>query len=464
MITWKTSVIALVACIIGLFLGRLSSPSIEKKAPVAPALSASSTTHSTHASQKSLSPLKKDRVFSALFKDISGTDFESLAKSAEFSKNELDNSALLQVLITEWARTEPLQALAFANDLNRSDLVYLGLRQMSENDPDGALTWMDQNVRDLTMRGHFLTGVYQGIAARDPADAIARISELPSGQQRDQILSLTIDEWAKEDVNAVFSWLETAEFSQQTPYLYDQVVSRYILRSPLEASALVSEMESGASKSNFASSVAFELAELDKDKALAWTKSLSGEEREFAMEGLLEKWASKENGIEALDFVLEQKDSSNYENLYSKVVMKLSQTSSAELEQRLSSLEENEQVLAAEQLAQVYSSNQPEKAHQWLDTLESGSVKDAALKSALGSFIYTDINSAFTLSETISSEETRLQEMQQVMLEWIRVDQATAEEALSNTTTIPENQKEIILKWVYHKVKPRSQYLIPEKN
>ena len=146
------------------------------------------------------------------------------------------------------------------------------------------------------------------------------------------------------------------------------------------------------------------------------------------------------------------------------VAMKLSQSDPTELEKRLPSLSEKEkELLAAVQLAQVYSSSVPEKAAEWLSTLDEGPVRDVALTSALNSFRHTDINQAFSLAETFSDDQTRAQEIHKVMHEWMRSDQAAAEQALQSTTTISEDRKEIMLDVIYRKIKPRNEYLVPER-
>ena len=123
---------------------------------------------------------------------------------------------------------------------------------------------------------------------------------------------------------------------------------------------------------------------------------------------------------------------------------------------------EKEKELAAVQLAQVYSANVPEKAAQWLDTLEQGPVRDAALTSALNSFRHSNINQAFSLAETFSDEHTRSQEMQKVMTEWMSSNQAAAEQALQDTTAISDNQKEIMLKRLHRTIQPRNEYILPQ--
>lgn len=459
----KSVTVAIVAIVIGFVSGRVSNSSSAEREI---AENRSEDKGESQRGQKAKFAARSsdgEPAFSSVLRGLSHDDFESLAISALDSGNDIDGSAFLEVLITAWAQKDPEGALAFASKNDRPGLMFLALRELGAVDSEAALSWIKGNVKDLTAHGHLMVGVFQGVAKLNPEEAIQRIGDLSPGPQRDQILSVTIDEWAKNDIDSVFSWLEKAEYSQQTPYLYDQAVNRYIMSSPIDASALVSDMENGVEKSNFASNVAYQLAQLDPEHAVKWANSLSGEQKEFALNGLLENWAGKKEGAgEALDFILNNKDESNYEELFTKVTMKLSQSDPTELEQRLPSLSENEKELAAVQLAQVYSANVPEKAAQWLDTLDEGPVRDAALTSALNSFRNTDITRAFTLAETFSNAHTRTQEIQKVMHEWLGSDQAAAEKALQATSTISEDQKRIMLESLYRRVKPRNKLILPE--
>jgi len=471
---WKIMIVAaasgLTGIIIGVFAARSDSESTDFEKSTTSSTSREVTSSgpsrfskSSKSSRSTRRTSKNNQVFSTVFNQLSGSDLRSLAHSAITSKSELDNSAFLKVLITEWAKTNPSEALDFAKENDRSDLIYFALRKMAETDMEGSLQWMHENISNITKHSNFLSAIFQGTAVTNPSQAIAQIKLLPSGPQRDQVLSMTIDTWAKEDPEAVFQWLEKEEFSQQIPYLYDQVVNRYILSSPKEASALITEMQDSTSKANFASKAAYNLAKTDVTSAVNWVESLDGENKKFALKGLLENWAQKEGGIGALDFVKTQSNESNYTDLFSVVAMQLSQSSPDELEQKLSTLSQSEQIIAIQQLGQVYSANIPEKAKKLIDSLEPGPVRDAALSSSLNAIRRNNITQAFDLTETISDKQTRIKEMKLVILEWMPVDSEAAELALQNSSLIPENQKRIILNWANQRVKPRNEYLIPAK-
>lgn len=465
----KYIAVFIIAAITGLFAGRMS---VTSSAPVADAdtsqpnnsVTNSITFSDTHSSDNSASQeeFQNITVFSSLFDQSNISDFDKLARAAADSKNDVDSTAFLEVLVTEWSKKDPLGALTFAKSQDNPGLMFLALRNMGKQDSDTALDWIQNNVKDLTLHGHLMTAVFQGLSKKDPAKAVTLATELANGSAKEQILSVTLDEWAKQDIDAVFSWIETAEFSQHTPQYYDQVMNRYITDSPEKAAELVAKMEDSDSKSNFASNVAYGLANESISEATEWVKTLSGQDKQFALEGLLENWAGKEDGIGALDYVRQHSDEPSYDNLFEKTAMKLSQSNPTALESQLPNLNESEQALAAGQLSQIYSANAPEKALSLINKLDAGKVQDAAINGALNSFRYNDISSAFELTEIYSNTETRISQMQEVMLDWVKVDPQSAEAALSKTTTIPQDQKDTMLKWIYHKVKPRNEFLLPE--
>jgi len=462
----KYVAVVVAASVIGIFIGRSTVTSGESRTDHtddAPSLQANKSNSDSVHNSSNLVFNDKSKVYSSLFSKSHSQNFKQLANTAAESEDDIDKSIFLELLVAQWASKDPAAALAFAKEKNNSHLMYTALRSMGQNDYEGALVWIKENVKDLTMHGYLMTGVFQGLAKEDPANALKLATQLRKNGAREQIVSATLDEWAKQDIEAVFDWIENAEFSQQTPHLYDQVMYRYIQDSPAKAAELVSVMGPGAAKANFASNVAFGLASEDVEAAKAWVQTLSGEEKQFALGGLLDQWASSEDGISSLDFVLQQSDEPAYNNLFTKVAMKLSLSNPEELETKISTLGENEQATVATQLAQVYSENDPDRAKDLINSLDEGKVKDAAIDGSLHSFRYNDLPAAFELTEIYSDQENRIQKMQQVMLDWFEVDPVSAEAALTTTVTIPEDQKETMLNYVRHKVKPREEYLLPEK-
>ncbi|MFC5050754.1 hypothetical protein ACFPK9_09020 [Rubritalea spongiae] len=389
--------------------------------------------------------------------------WQHAAVKAQDSGDVVESDALLLVLVSEWAKRDAYAALAYAGTVpNRSDLVYEALRQMAKQDPNEALEWLAGGAISVDQKNYFMRAVYAGMASSDPEGALGLLEQMPKGAQRDQLVSLTLNEWAKHDIHAAFDWLETAEMTPQFSQIYQEVMGRYVEQDPEQAAGLVSQMESGDMKLNLASQVATKLADQDVHFALEWLQSLGDLEKKYALLGVMDRWSAGENGDDALNYLLENYRDSNNDELFTVVAMNLSRTSPETLMKSFSSLNEFERVTAAQQLANNLVRSDPERGLQWIGSLESGAAKDQALKSSLAFYQYSNVSHAFGLAETITSPALRQGQMREVMETWMSVNPAAAEQALAISSVLSVDEKEEMMRQVYanHRV---NDYVLPAK-
>ncbi|MFC7338219.1 hypothetical protein ACFQY0_13580 [Haloferula chungangensis] len=396
----------------------------------------------------------------SVFDGVKAEDFESIAREAADSPDEIGSEAMLRVLVSEWAKKDALAAIAFAKGLKRDDLICDALLQMAQSDVEGALNWVASHGGAPGQERGFLMAVYQGMAKKDPVGAIARLEQLPVGAQRDELLSLTVNQWAKQDIKGAFSWLETAELTPQFASIYQQVMGNYIEQDPDSAAAVISEMASCESKLSFAPQVACKLAEKDVGSALEWVHELDGEERKYALMGVLDRWAGGADGKGALEYVLQNSDEPGYGSLLETVAFKIAQNDPDELAGVMASMGEPEQLVAAQHLASVYSMSSPSRCRDWLETLEAGAVRDRAVERALGTFRSSNISLAFDLSESISSESLRNAQVREVMSVWMAVDAQAAENALADSSVLSGAEKGSLLTELHNNLKP-NDFVIP---
>ncbi|CAA6689757.1 MULTISPECIES: hypothetical protein [unclassified Lentimonas] len=444
---------------LGIIVGRSTGPNIQE-----------SKEHVLNVSSKNDEPQTQDAqawspsISSAsLFDDINTNDLQTLAQQAQASADDLENDALLLVLISEWAKKDPYAALAYASELpNRGDLVYVGLRKLAQKSPDGALDWISRNAMNAGERQYFLRAAYTGMALSDPAGTVARVEQIPASAQRDQLLSLTLNEWAKQDIHAAFDWLETTELNPQFTHIYNEVMGQYIEQDLEQAAALVSQMLSGDNKLSFASQVATQLAEKDVNQALEWLQTIDGNERKYALLGVMDRWASGAEGAEALNYLLQNSGEPNHQELFSMVAMKLARKDPETLTDEFNNMNESEQMITAQQLAAAYSINDPEVGIEWIQSLAAGSVRDEALKSTLASYKYSNVSQAFDLSETISNPALRTRQMREVLATWIPVNQEAAIQALDASSSLTADEKQAMLNQVTVNLKV-DDYALPAK-
>ncbi len=395
-----------------------------------------------------------------LFTEISSENFGRLARQAADSPDTMENEALLRVLISKWAGQDPVAALEFAQGMDRSDLLFEALNKMGAARGDEALIWLEKNIGDIGRRRYLALSVYQGMAKADAAGTVAKVEKMTAGPERDEILSVVMDQWARQDINAVFNWIETAELNPQLHNIYNYAMGHYIEKSPAQAAALVAEMQPCEMKAGFASQTGRKLAQEDVNGALTWALTLDEAAQKQALLSVIDTWASGPEGGDALAYIMANPEYPNYAELFSAAAVSLSYNDPDALLASMDSMSAQDQLVAAERLAIAFSATNPARCDQWLDTLESGPVRDSALKQTLGTYLYSNVSRAFELSQTLSDEAVREDYTQQVIESWITVDQAKAESALNSSAVLTEQQKRAILERVYSKVKP-NDYLLP---
>ena len=449
--TWVLLLGISLSLALGMVIGRRTAPGTDPDPSSSPSRSQSS------ARTKQTGKSNSSNFLSAL----SPSDLEQeLRANAELPLPQ-QNNALATLLISEWAQRDPLAALAFAQETERNDWVYESLLVYGRDSPDQALQWIEEQVRDYGLKGHFMGAVFRGLVRDDPQAALAKIDELESGGQRNQLLYLTVSEWGQQDIESVFDWMESQSSSPFLAGLYGQVMGQYIEQAPAEASSLISMMEKGADKSNFASQAAFQYATQNPQDALAWVETLEGEAKNFGLMGLMESWAAGPEALAAINFAKAQPTDSGSPELFTMAAMKLSQHDPGTLARELPNFTEDQQTIAAGQLAQVYSARSPEKVKDWITSLDPGAVRDQATRIALNTLRHSDTGTAFELAQTFDDEILRRGELQELLLEWVPTDPEGAVAALNSSTVLSEASKAQLRDFIARQAPNAREYLLP---
>ena len=173
-----------------------------------------------------------------------------ISEEAAKAENE-QNVADIEILFYEWIQRDPLSALSFAEEKERMDWLMAGIKLAGRSNPQDALQWLGENVKEES-RSQFLEAeIYRGFAQADPVTAIATIEALGNGPKRDYLLATALGEWIHQDPSQVFGWLEQQEFSPFVVGTYNQLMDAYITDNPKAAAELLLEMEEQESKTFF---------------------------------------------------------------------------------------------------------------------------------------------------------------------------------------------------------------------
>jgi len=126
-----------------------------------------------------------------------------------------DNAARCQALATvagEAVRSQPLMALQIAIDLpageQRDDLIQRGARQWASTDVDRAVAWVSQ-IPTGDLRNQTLSGVAIVWSASEPvAAATWALHELPPGRLLDDTVISIVQRWAQQKPEDAAAWVE----------------------------------------------------------------------------------------------------------------------------------------------------------------------------------------------------------------------------------------------------------------
>ena len=392
-------------------------------------------------SKKTDRSLSRNVTRSSLLPDFPLSDIKSRVREEALAPAHERNDALVKLLFSEWLEKDPIGALDFAKENDLEDLILEGLRIWGEQNPDGALAWIDSNTKDLFLRITWEESIFQGLSQSNPEEAVLRAEEITTRERKERLQLLAFEQWATQDNGKAFDWLKKQERTPFTEQLYANAVHRYIELNPEEAANFISSLKETQDSVNFANKAAYLLAEAEPEKASAWVEGLTGETKYFANMGLLESWASSPDAASALAYVGDQLDSPHGEEYFAMTSMQIARNNPDLLATELPALGEEQQIVAAGMLGQAFSSLDIGKAEAWLDTLQKGPVRDAALRSSLDQLRFADANKAFRLSETISNDDQRLAEIQRTLEVWAPTQPEAALSALDNSAAFPPELK-----------------------
>ncbi len=398
--------------------------------------------------------------YDRLLPNVSLTELAVLAKQAAASDDPIENESLLRVLVARWAERDLVGALHFASGLSRDDLLQIAMLTGGTNDAPLALAWLEQNVSLAGQRNHLSMSVYRGLARQDPHSAIELLKSRKDGFADDGALDVIVDEWASQDIPAVFDWIEQQGLTPQTANIYRAVMAKYIDAHPQDAAALIGGMEDSPLKGELAAQAATRQARSDVGAALQWTLTLDPSARSAALSAVVEVWANSSGAPQALEYAVSNQQQSPHHDLLQSTATAIAYTKPEILINRLETLDGGDQLVVAKRLAIALSTTDPARCDQWLQSLPAGPLRDVAVESAFDLYRNQRHSEAFSLSETLLDETKRLSLMTQAVEGWSEIDPASAQQALMTTASLTPGQKRHILDSLAASTRT-PQYLLP---
>jgi hypothetical protein len=152
-------------------------------------------------------PLDRSRALLAFIDQLSPGDFEaSVAHFRSLGMTE-DRMGEYGMLLSAWAKVDPLAALAFAKENTRSQFATNTiLATWASQDPDAAIRWAETNHTG-DGANPYLAGVIRGLAATDPQRATQLLTGMPKSVERGQALDAMMPYLLSQGNEATRAWI-----------------------------------------------------------------------------------------------------------------------------------------------------------------------------------------------------------------------------------------------------------------
>jgi hypothetical protein len=329
---------------------------------------------------------------------------EELAAALNGLKGQPANSQrndLMGALYNAWAERDPQGFLGGLGDITvprlREGGVDAALKAMAASDPKAALQWIKDNpgTASTSAEQQRFAAAIAGYAATDPAGALAAINALGTASPQD-----------RQMVSAATQALATT--------LTDQ--GQYS-----QAADLFNQLPAGQTRTDAYSQLAQQWAESSPQDAANWISTLNGDPalKASASVQVAKAWAANDPAAAATWAA--QQDLQNADP---------------------NSTTPNGQLLAS--AIQSWAGYDLDGPGQFLNQLPASPTKDSSVAIFAMSSTSEDPQSAMQWVNTISNDQTRQGATIGVALQWMQQDPASFNAYLSTSTTLSDQQKQML--------------------
>jgi len=206
------------------------------------------------------------------------------------------------MLLTAWAKADPLAAMAYAEEKTRGPFATRTLlAAWAANDPDAALRWADAHHQG-DGANPYLAGIIQGIAATDPDRATKLLAGMPFSEERGEALNALLPFIAAKGGDAARAWVDSIQDEQLRDGAIARMAEQLAAKEP-KATADWLLANPGQASLRQLDDVIASWMDQDKAAAVSYYDTLpAGEARTSALRGIVNTMAL-ENPQEAARFM-----------------------------------------------------------------------------------------------------------------------------------------------------------------
>lgn len=257
-------------------------------------------------------PMERSKAWLDFINTIDPAEFESVV--ASFRGQGLTNTRMAEysMLLTAWAKKDPLQALAYAeaNTGNRFARNTI-LTSWAATDPDAAIRWAQEHHTEGEGEGNpWMIGVIQGIAASDPQRASQLLAEMPFSEERGEAMAALLPHLLAQGAEKAQAWVESISDDQLKQGAISRLAETLAIKDPAGTAEWLTRNPGEASQRSMDDVISAWMTQ-DQDSAIAYYKGLpAGPDRSNALRGVANNLAMSDPQA-AADFIDEHAADAN---------------------------------------------------------------------------------------------------------------------------------------------------------
>lgn len=317
-------------------------------------------------------------------------------------------SYVFEDIASSWSRTDLAGAIQWVDSLPEGDNQKSAARRLNASmeilDSSQASALL-ASATSPAARTALTPQLAAALARSDPAAAISWVQFLPEGPDRSQALRPAFEQWANTDPAAAAQYANQLTDAKQRSDLLKRAIERWTNDDPMAVTQFAQQLPAGKERDTALALGIRGLAQTDHQQALALFKTLQDPEMIGRAAGELMQTVAKQDGAAALT---------------------LAQQMPADAPPQ-----------AYQSLVRGWAFDHMTDAGQWINNLESGPRKDAAIKAYVSVIDGVDAGLATKWATSIQDPTERTQAVFGAFERWSREAPQAAQQWL-DTTTVPE--------------------------
>lgn len=239
-------------------------------------------------------PLERAEQWLRFVKGLDPVDIGDVVASFRGKGLASANLSEYSMLLSTWAKHDPLAALDYASENTGSPFARQAiLTTWATTDPIAAMRWAEDN-HEGNEANPWMVGVIRGIAASDPERATQLMNSMPYSRERGDALSAVMGHYLKQGPDTARAWALGIEDERLRAGAISRIADNLARIDPKgTADWLLANPGEGASRAM--DDVMERMAEQDTQAALSYFQSINDPAlKSSALEGITDQLAAKD--------------------------------------------------------------------------------------------------------------------------------------------------------------------------